>query len=60
MFKEKVHKLKERWEKIVPNATQLYKAEHAKERRVGGMMSRQRWTQPLSKVYCKGENKEKI
>lgn len=42
MFKEKVHKLKERWEKIVPNATQLYKAEHAKERRVGGMMSRQR------------------
>lgn len=42
MFKEKVHKLQGRWEKIIPNATQLYKAEHAKERRVRGMMSRQR------------------
>lgn len=30
MFKEKVHKLQGRWEKIIPNATQLYKAEHAK------------------------------
>ena len=42
MFKEKVHKLQERWEKIIPNATQLSKAEHAKDRRVRGMMSRQR------------------
>ena len=38
-------------EKIVPNATQLYKAEHAKESRVRGMKSIQRFIQPLSKVY---------